>query len=486
MDILALIFFIASIASFIAIFIALIAPNSFVLRWAKLTERRRYFGTMFYFFLTLCFVALFVACAASSTGSFILSAMIGYIAYAAGRILRTGIIPERKRSSAKAQKQTQEVKRERPAPSPINVPFQQAQATTPKPKAPEKVLPSQILRADDEKIEVAREELPSRILERAGQTKAVTSEKTVSVKFGNKLFGGNVFNVPRDVASLLWFANGPLKNFDEKSVGSHHDIGGGFSVHIFMNSQIEPSVIDVEMPIREPKNRMFVEPLGYFPSYARLNEEQKWGYWNWLCNVDEVTDIGNVFIFYYGLERHLYFGKYKQAADMILRLRAHHTNGSFQAYSGQALLAAALYHKDLSLYNAAFADKPNYSELGLFVRFFLNLPIGADELMLLASDFGFTNKRYIKERTEMFLEILTRRMTDSFGAAFLPFSLVDIQHCPLTEVNIVANISLEPRTINVSNITQSPAYKKAGYELLSGTHEELKTTLKEMRKRGEV
>lgn len=305
----------------------------------------------------------------------------------------------------------------------------------------------------------------------------------VNIKLGNKLSRGNEFNIPSDVVSLLWFANGPLKNFNKESIGDHYDINGVFTARIFMNSQIEPSVIDMEMPIRKPKNRMFVESLNYFPSYVTLNEEQKWCYLNWLCNVDEVTDIGNVFIFYYGLERHLYFGKYRQAVDMILRLRAHHTNASFQSYSGQAVLAAAFYHKDIGIYNAAFAEKPNNSELGLFTRFFLNLPISAAELMQLASDFGFTNKRYIKEHAEMFSAILARKMTERFGMAVLPFSLVDIQHCPLTKVNIVANISLEPRTINICDITQSPEYKKAGYELLSETHEELKATLKVMRKR---
>ena len=61
--------------------------------------------------------------------------------------------------------------------------------------------------------------------------------------------------------------------------------------------------------------------------------------------MDKEINIGYVFIFYYGLERHLFFGDAESAFDMILRLRQRHKNGSFMSYSSSALVAAHIYQK---------------------------------------------------------------------------------------------------------------------------------------------
>jgi hypothetical protein len=58
------------------------------------------------------------------------------------------------------------------------------------------------------------------------------------------------------------------------------------------------------------------------------------------------VDIGYVFIFYYGLERHLISGNYSEAIDTILTLRKTHNHPSFLSYSANALVISAILHKD--------------------------------------------------------------------------------------------------------------------------------------------
>ena len=64
-----------------------------------------------------------------------------------------------------------------------------------------------------------------------------------------------------------------------------------------------------------------MQDIGYYPSYKNLKAENRYVYLNWLRDVTAPIPIGYVFIFYYGLERHLLFGKFEQAFDMIVKLR---------------------------------------------------------------------------------------------------------------------------------------------------------------------
>ncbi len=107
------------------------------------------------------------------------------------------------------------------------------------------------------------------------------SNKLTSINFKNNFIPLNIFN-------LLWFQNGRYKNYTPNI--ANHNING-LKFTIYMNTDVEPSVIDINLPIKKPKNIMFVEALGYFPRYEYLSPEQRWVYLNWLQDIRKQVDI---------------------------------------------------------------------------------------------------------------------------------------------------------------------------------------------------
>ena len=90
-----------------------------------------------------------------------------------------------------------------------------------------------------------------------------------------------------DVKDLLWIKNKTL-SFDN-------------------NLANEPSLIDLDIEIKSDTYNS-IQDIGYYPSYRNLKPENRFIYLNWLCDITAPIPIGYVFIFYYGLERHLLFG----------------------------------------------------------------------------------------------------------------------------------------------------------------------------------
>jgi hypothetical protein len=103
----------------------------------------------------------------------------------------------------------------------------------------------------------------------------------------------------------------------------------------------EPSAIYTNLPIII-NNSKPVEKPGYYPSYRELDPIQKGNYLNWLTNPYNEIDIGYVFVFYYGLERHLLLGDFESAFETIIKLRNAHKNKSFLAYSLNAIILSSI------------------------------------------------------------------------------------------------------------------------------------------------
>ncbi|MGD9809656.1 MAG: TerB N-terminal domain-containing protein [Deferribacterales bacterium] len=291
--------------------------------------------------------------------------------------------------------------------------------------------------------------------------------------------------MPEDIAHLLWFSNGKYKNYDPDSVGNTIDTGLGISFKAYMNTDIEPSLIDITLPIKKPHDLMFVEALGYWPRYENLNPEQRWVYLSWLQNIEISVDIGYVFLFYYGLERHLFLGDIDAAFDMILRLNANHNNNSFHSYSTNALLGAILYHKRSDLLEKFLLSTSNFviSELYLFVKLLLDKPLLAEEIIALSSKVGFTNKRYIKSDYELFIKILKKEILEQTGSENLSWQNLDIDQCPMIKTTLTANQSISPREISIPDVMQDYRYKTLVNKLLKSTHEKVKVELRELRKK---
>lgn len=296
------------------------------------------------------------------------------------------------------------------------------------------------------------------------------------------------------ILKLLWFLDGPNKNYNPESIAENEtDInirGHKIKISFSMSFGQEPSLLRCNLPVSKPKLGEDIEKLGYYPSYQNLSPEQRWIYLTWLRDVTANIDIGYVFIFYYGLERQLFFGQSDDAFNMIIKLRAVHHNSSFQHYSSNAIIMAALYFKRtdwLALYleqEQPFSSGAFVTDFSLLAKKSMQLNLRPQEVIALSSAVGFTNKRYIKSNPELFYNVLENKLTAKYGSPNLPLSEFNLLNCPMTEQVIMANISIDhkQRYMQIPALTKNKELISLVYTLLNDTHETVKGLLKELRK----
>ncbi len=296
-----------------------------------------------------------------------------------------------------------------------------------------------------------------------------------------------VRGIPKEIIELMWFRDGPLKNIDPEPRFIHKT--EAFTIKISFPGSIEPSAIGVTDTIRPPMDGMVVERPPYYPTYERMTPEQRWVYLSWLINVDKEVNIGYVFVFYYGLERHLFLGHYEAAFDMILRLRRVHRNSSFLSYSSNALIATCVIHNRPDLFvrflqSLVEITDEDVNPMYLLAKRSLGLELEPEEIMLLAREVGFTNKRYLEGESALFKDELKKRMVQVLGRDMIDLRPLALNDTPTRPVMFSANFSLpdEQRVVHIPDLSQNKAFRALVYRLLLDTHDVVKERMKELRK----
>lgn len=117
---------------------------------------------------------------------------------------------------------------------------------------------------------------------------------------------------------------------------------GHYGVATTENCLIVPSLTAKPAAAGDPASN-----LNYWPSYSRLPEDTRYAYLQWLAGPrsDPTTNVGYVFLYFYGLERRLMAGARPNDRDAVIheieRLQAlYGANGSFRGYSKRLLDAA--------------------------------------------------------------------------------------------------------------------------------------------------
>lgn len=279
--------------------------------------------------------------------------------------------------------------------------------------------------------------------------------------------------IPDEVINLLWIKGGPLENYTSEMNEANLSYGISFST----TKVTEPSLIDLSLVLdTDICGSDFLEDIGYYPSYEKLTPKQRYVYLNWLQDVSKPVAMGYVFIFYYGLERHLMFGKYREAIKMISYLQQFHKNNSFYAYSTDAMLISILKHNDLSLLKSINIDNASNNIYAL-VKGALSKGYSAEDITKLYKVFGFTNNRYIKNQYVDFVNSVRDILVERFSSDYYPLPTNTIDNCSKQQLLIVANYSLmhQDRFASAPDIASNRDVYEDIHNILVTAHETVKT-----------
>lgn len=109
----------------------------------------------------------------------------------------------------------------------------------------------------------------------------------------------------------------------------------------------EPSLIWTKLAVK-PNNWLEKKAM-YWPVYAQFSPEHRYQYLCWLKNIEQPANLSYVFLYFYGLERHMLVGNYDRAVDEIVRLLRAHDKSSFRAYATRSLIVASLVRNRLDI-----------------------------------------------------------------------------------------------------------------------------------------
>jgi hypothetical protein len=247
----------------------------------------------------------------------------------------------------------------------------------------------------------------------------------------------------------------------------------------------DPSIIYFDLPVKKPKDINNVPALSHFPSYSRMTPEQRWIYWNWLQSPSDPIDIGYVFVFYYGLERHLVSGDFDLAFDAILFLQEHHHHYSFEGYSNPALFYSLLTRKRYDrLEEVLYLKGVNgWPVVGIMAANILGMNLTGADLMELASRIKGVNKRYVEGEPELFEEKLNETIKSKYRMDLFPFSeRFKLSHVP-PQMEAYANYSLSERVYGLPRFCDYAPFADEVKAILAETHATVKAILTERRRR---
>jgi hypothetical protein len=239
----------------------------------------------------------------------------------------------------------------------------------------------------------------------------------------------------------------------------------------------EPSLIWTKLPIKA--NSDLETQAMYWPAYSQFSPMHRYQYLRWLKDIEQPTNLSYVFLYFYGLERHLLVGEYDKAVDEILRLLAAHPQKSFRQYATSSLIVASLLRKRLDILDRAPFLLEEEVDEALALRIIKGTSMSPDDMMSIASRVGFTNSRYFKVQPELFkhnLQAVIDEFEAEYGKVMSIFKLEDFKK---SDANVFANMSIpvEARTAKIPEILEDTKFQAAIRNALEEAHKRTKEAL---------
>lgn len=289
--------------------------------------------------------------------------------------------------------------------------------------------------------------------------------------------------IPEPTKSLLWVTDedtskisGPMQIKIEIKVTSKGVEAETIddSYNIFS----EPSLIWTKLPVE--RNSELETQAMYYPSYSGLSPKHRYQYLNWLRDVTQETNLSYVFLYYYGLERHMLLGNYDMAVDEVICLINHHRKSSFRTYAINGLILASGYRKRTDIVKKAPFILEDSSPAALYIQYLARDPLTAKEIINLSSRAGYNNKRYIKEMPELFEKELQSTIDEYESKHRSIWDSVDLSKVKENSYAYIANYSVPDsiRNIKIASPIDDPDFSSLLRELLKTTHLRVKESKK--------
>ena len=304
-----------------------------------------------------------------------------------------------------------------------------------------------------------------------------SSENKLSVISGQSQLVTS-FGIPEPTRSLIWHTDESTNHvpppfslkinisFDSGTIRSSMGDDGSF--------YSEPSLVWERLPIKK-NTGLETKPM-YYPSYAALTPEQRYQYLNWLRDITQPTNLSYVFLYYYGLERHLLIGDFDVAAQEALKLLKYHDRGTFRSYAQEALICSALYRGKMNVLKDSFLGEEVMSNEILLVRKKFKKRLEARDVMRLASLLRFGSQRYIKSYPDEFEHELDKLMSHFEKTNGSLLDLVPENDMHYETVSVFANTSLpkKTRSISIPQLLSDDRFVLPARSLLEQVHQNIK------------
>ncbi len=122
---------------------------------------------------------------------------------------------------------------------------------------------------------------------------------------------------------------------------------------------------------------------------------------------------------------------------------------------------------------------------GLMIAHYLGCDLSGDSLIHISQKIGGVNRRYMKIHADLYSTTLNEVLKERYGDLYYPFAgRYDIRRLSKSQQLLFANISFpqDIRTPTLPDFFSYEPFASEVKELLSHTHERIKTKLKTMRK----
>jgi hypothetical protein len=321
--------------------------------------------------------------------------------------------------------------------------------------------------------------------------------------------GDYTFDIPEMRLKLLIITNREPKEADF-GVKYTMNLSGTFKTEY---KPEEPSAIYPFLPIKYPANKFDIVEIKKKPSYKYLTPEQRWIYFNWLRDISQPIDINYVFLYYYGLERHLihnfknklnlqndesaqytdyFLPNIDLAIDEIIELRKYHHDYLFQHFSLHSVFYSLMMRKQTDLFWNFFKESANtdVDNIKLLMAIYNDSAVTSEALLSLLEILRHPNylykrkslldSKYIYQRNEIFKEELDCLLEERYGSRLFPVNKYSIKSFPQTRVEIFINYSIpqDQRSHTIPDITALPEFISELREIMFAVDQKVKMRLR--------